>query len=120
MRRSLTKTRILRKKEDIDRIFNKGKRLNLEKMRLLYLSNSLSFDRFMIIPAKHYGNAIQRNKLRRRAKEIFRLWNGRLMGDDPLSLSGLDLILVVYPGRVSTYSLLESDLLSLLDRIKRK
>lgn len=120
MRRSLTKRDILRNKKDIDRIFKSGKRFSSEKMRLIYLANGLSFDRFIIIPAKHYGNSVQRNLLRRRAKEIFRNWENRHIGENPLLNKGLDLVLVVYPGRVSDYSLLESDFKLLLDRIKRK
>ena len=120
MRRSLTKRDILRNKKDIDRIFKSGKRFSFEKMRLIYLANGLSFDRFIIIPAKHYGNSVQRNLLRRRAKEIFRNWENRHIGENPLLNKGLDLVLVVYPGRVSDYSLLESDFKLLLDRTKRK
>ncbi len=120
MRRSLTKRDILRNKKDIDRIFKSGKRFSSEKMRLIYLANGLSFDRFIIIPAKHYGNSVQRNLLRRRAKEIFRNWENRHIGENPLLNKGLDLVLVVYPGRVSDYSLLESDFKLLLDRTKRK
>jgi len=119
MRRSLTKTEILRSKHDIDRIFKQGRLVSCKGMRLLAIGNNLSFDRFIIIPAKHYGNAVERNKLRRRAKEIFRLYPDRRLKND-LAASGskgLDIVLVVYPGKVLDYSLLESRFSSLLDRI---
>ncbi len=88
-------------------------------MRLLAIGNSLSFDRFIIIPAKHYGNAVERNKLRRRAKEIFRLYPERKIKSDLAASgsAGLDIVLVVYPGKVLDFSLLESRFISLLDRI---
>ncbi len=121
MRRSLTKKEIIRSKAEIDRIFKHGRKISCEGMRLLALGNGTSFDRFMIIPARGYGRAVDRNKLRRRCKDIFRCWRGRLDPDlDPDGTSGLDLILVVYPKRVFDFSLLESSLLSLLDRIDRK
>lgn len=120
MRRSLSKTQIIRKKEDIDRIFKQGKRFTCEKMRLIALNNGLSFDRIIVIPARHYGTAVERNLLRRRAKEIFRLWNGRRGDMSSTGTEGTDFVLVVYPGRVSDFSLLESDLVMLLDRTHRK
>ncbi len=120
MRRSLTKIEILRKKEDINRIFSKGRRYNLDGMRLISLSNNLSYDRFIVIPAKKYGNSVERNKIRRQAKEIFRNWEKRHSDLNGEQSDGLDIILVVYPGRVSGFSLLESDFHSLLDRIIRK
>lgn len=83
----------------------------------MVVDNNLGFDRFIIIPAKHYGNAVERNKLRRRAKELFRLYPKRNMdGQDSISTAH-DIALVVYPGKVSSYSLLESDFYKLLDRI---
>lgn len=121
MRKSLTKTEIIRKKDDIDRIFKQGKRFSCEGMRLIALYNNLGFDRFIVIPAKHYGNSVERNLVRRRSKEIFRCWPKRLFKNQSSSeYSGLDLVLVVYPGRVSDFSLLESNFNSLLDRLDRK
>ena len=117
MRRSLTKTEIIRKKQDIDRIFKQGKNLSCKGMRLAFLENDYNFDRFIIIPAKHYGNAVERNKLRRRCKELFRLYPKRVMKDASLNTKSHDIALVVYPGKVLSYSLLESKFYDLLDRI---
>lgn len=118
MRRSLTKTNIIRKKEEIDRIFKDGDKFSSQKMRLIALNNGLNYDRFIVIPVKHYGNSVERNKIRRQTKEIFRKWEGRLIeSSDNL---GVDIVLVVYPGKVSSFSLLEANMKSLLVRIKRK
>ena len=76
-------------------------------MRLMILENTLGFDRFIVIPARKYGNSVQRNRIRRQMKEI-------------LKTTGRDIALVVYPGKVSSYSLLESDFHSLLDRVERR
>ena len=65
-------------------------------MRLMILENTLGFDRFIVIPARKYGNSVQRKT------------------------TGRDIALVVYPGKVSSYSLLESDFHSLLDRVERR
>lgn len=118
MRRSLTKTHIIRKKDEIDRIFKQGKRFSCEGMRLISLYNDLPYDRIIVIPVKHFGNSVERNRVRRRIKEIFRTWEGRLIEGD--GNSGLDIVLVVYPGKVSDFSLLEADMNSLLVRLNRK
>ena len=120
MRRSLTKREIIRKKEDIDRIFRLGRSYSGQGMRLISLDNGLGFDRFIVIPAKHYGRAVDRNLLRRRAKEIFRCYEKRISSDEPMEDEGRDFALVLYPGKVSTFALLESSMLELLDRSRRK
>ena len=120
MRRSLTKTELLRKKDDIDRIFKSGERVSCLGMRLISLDNGLGFDRFIVIPAKHYGRAVDRNLLRRRAKEIFRNYSGRHQYQENTTEITKDYVLIVYPGKVSSFSLLESDITKLLDRSNRK
>ena len=120
MRRSLTKTEIIRKKEEIDRIFRQGRSSSCQGMRLISLSNNLGFDRIIVIPAKHFGRAVDRNKARRRAKEIFRCYDRRISSANPIEDEGRDYVLVLYPGKVSGFSLLESGFLSLLDRNHRK
>ncbi len=120
MRRSLTKTEIIRKKEEINRIFRQGKAISCRGMRLISLSNNLGYDRIIVIPAKHFGNAVERNKARRRAKEIFRNYEHRLSSEEPMENEGRDFALILYPGKVSTFSLLESGFCDLLDRTRRK
>ena len=120
MRRSLTKIEIIRKKEEINRIFRQGTALSCRGMRLITISNNLGFDRIIVIPAKHFGNAVERNKVRRRAKEIFRNYEKRINSENPMEDKGQDYALVLYPGKVSTFSLLESGFLELLDRSRRK
>ena len=120
MRRSLSKTEIIRRQQDIDRIFKQGKRISCKGMRLIAIENEFSFDRFIVIPAKHYGNAVQRNLVRRRCKEIFRLYEGRRMLSNEVedkTIKGRDIAVVVYPGKVLDFALLESELHSLLDRL---
>ena len=120
MRRSLTKQEIIRKKQDINRIFREGRSISGPGMRLIDSSNDLGYDRIIIIPAKHYGRAVDRNLVRRRAKEIFRCYPERILEENPVQGRGHDIVLIVYPGKVSDFSLLESGFTKLLDRIYRR
>lgn len=116
MRRSLSKIEILRNKKDIDRIFKEGKVQSCLGMRLIGLDNKLGFDRIIVIPAKHFGRAVDRNKVRRRVKEVFRTYNKRHSYLDNSSENSKDYVLIVYPGKVSSFSFVESSLVQLLDR----
>ena len=113
MRRSLSKIDIIRRKQDIDRIFKQGRRVSCKGMRLMILENTLGFDRFIVVPARRYGNSVQRNRIRRQMKEIFRLYPGRVLQNDEKT-TGRDIALVVYPGKVSPY------FQSLLDRVEKR
>lgn len=120
MRRNHTKNEIIRKKIDIDRIFKEGKSFSSYGMRLISLSNNLGYDRLIVIPAKHFGRAVDRNKARRRAKEVFRNYPSRHSSLDSFCDNSKDYALILYPGKVSDFSLLESGFLTLLDRANWK
>ena len=120
MRRSLTKIEIIRKKQEIDRIFKQGKKYSSSEMRLIAINNTLGFDRIIVIPVKHFGRAVDRNRVRRRAKEIFRCYEKRHTSENLLISESKDYVLVVYPGKVSDFSLLESRFIELLDRANQK
>ncbi len=92
MRRSLTKKRIIRSKADIDRVFKAGKRASLSCFKLYVAKNCLEYSRMIVIPARHYGNSVQRNLIRRQVKEIWRVNQDKFP-------SGLDFVVVVYPSR---------------------
>ena len=89
-------------------------------MRLIAISNNLGFDRLIVIPVKHFGRAVDRNKVRRRAKEVFRCYEGRHTSENMLISESKDYVLVVYPGKVSDFSLLESRFTELLDRSNQR
>lgn len=91
MRKSLTKQEILRSQPEIDLIFKHGKSQSVKGMKLIVRKNELPFSRIIVIPVKHYGTAVERNKVRRRIKEIWRCSKEQLV-------SGYDFAFVMYPG----------------------
>lgn len=93
MSASLTKLEIIKKQPDIDRVFRTGRAVSRRGIKMVYSPNDLGFSRIIVIPIKHYGNAVQRNKIRRRIKEIWRCNKDHLV-------SGYDFVFLVYPGKV--------------------
>lgn len=108
MRKSLTKNQIIRLKTDIDNVFKAGKKYNLFCFKLYVKDNGQPYCRFIVIPVKHYGNSVQRNKIRRQIKEIWRQNQNRIR-------RGLDCVFVVYQNELS-YNEKQKAVLSLLDK----
>lgn len=107
MRRSLTKKEIVRKKAEIDNIFKTGQAFSCSGLRVVVASNGLGFSRVIVIPAKHFGNSVQRNRARRQYKELFRT------SKDNIS-TGFDFAFIVYKGKADSYEKKGDDLISLL------
>jgi len=53
-------------------------------------------NRIIVIPVKHYGNAVQRNTIRRQIKEIWRNEKNRF-------IAGFDFAFVVYPKKAVSH-----------------
>jgi len=110
MRRSLTKSQIIRRKAEIDNVMEAGKKYRLACFKLSVAENNLPYSRIIVIPARHYGNSVQRNLVRRQIKEIWRTNQERF-------LPGLDFAVVVYPdGKSLTFSEKRDNLLTLIER----
>lgn len=106
MRKSPTDNRIIKHKTDIDRIFKAGKRQSLSCFKVLAADNNLPYSRMIVIPVRHYGNSVQRNRIRRQVKEIWRTNLEKIP-------SGFDYAVVVYPEHEITYREKEELLLKL-------
>ena len=66
------KSRIL-KREDFLRIGQKGRRLRTRHFTVLYIENDIGNTRCGITVSKKIGNAVIRNRVKRRLREFFRL-----------------------------------------------
>ncbi|NLZ77185.1 MAG: ribonuclease P protein component [Spirochaetales bacterium] len=92
MRKSLSKSEIVRRRSEIDRIFKTGRKTSSRGMSLIVTTNDLPFSRIVVIPTRKYGSAVERNRIRRQIREIWRTEKDRF-------LPGYDFAFVVYPGR---------------------
>jgi ribonuclease P protein component len=80
----------LKKRDDITRVFKKGRSVTCPGAKLFYLENGLPHNRIVFTFARKYGNAVKRNRARRLGREAYRLSK---RGVKP----GYDLVLLVYP-----------------------
>ncbi|MDY0304123.1 MAG: ribonuclease P protein component [Sphaerochaeta sp.] len=97
MRRSLTKSEIVKRKGDIEHIFSTGKRYAGRNLKMVVTQNTLDYSRVIVIPVRHYGNSVQRNRIRRQVKEIWRT-------EKQAMIPGYDVAFVVYPGKSTDHA----------------
>ena len=71
--RRLTREERLRLRRDFDRVFREGRSVANEYLRLVYVENGLDHPRMGVVTRKRLGKAVFRNRLRRLAREFFRL-----------------------------------------------
>jgi len=91
MRKNHTKKERLKKKSEISRVFKEGRSVSCSGARLHLMPNGKNINRVVFIPARKFGNAVERNYLRRHAKEIYRQEKERFT-------VGYDIAVVFYPG----------------------
>jgi ribonuclease P protein component len=82
-------SRRLIKQRDFDRVFSTGKRQKIRGPTILRKENDLPHPRLGISIGKSYGTAVERNRIKRRLREAFRLLQHEL--------PAYDLICVPYP-----------------------
>jgi ribonuclease P protein component len=109
MRRSLTKQEIVKKQPEIDRIFKTGQENSCRGLRLIVSKNQFQYNRIIVIPVRHYGTAVQRNRIRRQIKEIWR-------NEKPKMVPGYDFAFVVYPGKALDHEKQAKQIVSLCKR----
>lgn len=109
MRRSLTKKEIVKKQPEINRIFKTGRENSCRGLRLIVSKNQLQYNRIIVIPVRHYGTAVQRNRIRRQIKEIWR-------NEKPKMVPGYDFAFVVYPGKALDHEKQAKQIVTLCER----
>ena len=90
MRKSLTKAERLKKKADLGRVFSSRWKVSVPGLKLCADENGLNRNRIAVTLTRKYGNSVQRNRVKRIIREIYR-------NSKPILKSGYDLIIIVYP-----------------------
>ena len=84
----------LRSRAEIQRVFRSGRSVRTNGMRLAYLPNDRPQNRIVVVPARGFRTAVERNLCRRHGKEAYRA----LKADCSV---GFDLAIVCFPGEYS-------------------
>lgn len=72
MNETLNPKERIKKKKEFLLIYKKGKHYKGKYFSLIYLSSDLSFSRIAIVASRKIGNAVQRNKIKRWIRNLFR------------------------------------------------
>lgn len=97
---------------DFRRAYARGKRFAGKYCILFVIENEFQHNRFGIVCSKKVGNAVTRNRARRRLKEII-----RLHCDDWSQAEARDLVVVARAGiKNASYQAIEKDFLLLTGR----
>lgn len=75
-------------KVEFKKVFLEGKRIEGKNLVVFVLENKYKFNRLELIVKKEIGNAVVRNKIKRRAREAYRKINRKLF-------QGYDIIVLV-------------------------
>lgn len=63
----------IRKKSDFTALYQRGRSFRSRYFTIVYGSGALGYSRMSAISSRKVGNAVRRNRARRRARELFRL-----------------------------------------------
>ena len=74
----------IRRRADFQRIFREGTKYRTPHFRVSILPNALSHSRLGVTVGRRIGSAVERNRLKRRIREFFRLNKESLPGSSDL------------------------------------
>ncbi len=83
----MLKKDILRRKDDFQSIYKKGKSVGDRYIVVFYRKNRLSYNRIAFLASKKVGNSVERNRARRLMKENYRFLKQQIV-------EGYDLIFI--------------------------
>ncbi len=102
----------LRRRKDFLRIQRSGVKVSSHPLVALALKNGWNVTRVGITVSSKVGNAVARNRIRRRLREIFRRQRARLPG-------GIDVVLIASPkAAVADFSALRAAYCSLAGKLQ--
>lgn len=105
----------IRRRVEYQRCYRQGRRRHGAFTTVHYIPNALDHPRVGITATRKVGSAVVRNRLKRRAREIYRRWNERPQ------LPSLDIVLHLKPtARDASFEELEAELLGLCRSLIRK
>jgi ribonuclease P protein component len=68
----LTPLERIRRKRDFEALYRSGRRYRGRYFHLVYQANALEFPRIGVVVSRKVGNAVERNRIKRRVRTLFR------------------------------------------------
>jgi ribonuclease P protein component len=124
MKQTLNKKDRLKSYSKIRELFDHGVKLRLHPLTLIYLfeegkaADGVSMKMGVAVGAKHFKKAVQRNLLKRRIKEAYRIQNADLKESILPTSFNMSLFFIYADHAVSDYALISSSVKKLLDKCK--
>ena len=118
------KTQKLKSDKSIDELFEKGHTLSIPPLRVLWKFNKDSSSPLpkagFSASKKNFKRAVDRNLLKRRMREAYRLNKEILLVNPSKPAAGLELMFLYNSREILPYHSIESSLIAILMRIKEK
>lgn len=121
---SLTKEERIHKRDEINRLFEEGKSFLIHPFKVQYLSAepSLTADvpiKFAAsIPKKNFKKAVDRNALKRKSKEAFRLHRNELKQHLLQQKKCVFIMLIYIDRKAQDYAVIEDKIILILRRLQ--
>ena len=121
MDQSFKKEERLRSKKTIDLLFEKGKSFSIDPIRIIWLETEHKqgspVQILIAVPKKNISKAVERNKVKRRMREVYRKNKNLLLEAIQGKNKSMALALVYTAGKVLPYSELEEKIILSLQRL---
>lgn len=121
MKQSLPKREIIRSKKTIELVFSKGASIEEKPIKCLFIYElgEPDFEVGFTVPKKYFKKANQRNLLRRRMKEAFRINKRNIIQITNDKKIQLKLFLIYTSFQPSEYKTIEHKIIVILQRLSK-
>ena len=109
----MKKINIVKKNTEFNNIMKIGKKYSSDIFYIYVVDNSYNFNRYGISVSKKVGNAVTRNKYKRRIKDI--------IDDIDINFKGKDIVIISRPKlRFCDYDYIQNNIINLFSMIGEK